>query len=218
MLLTRKGDMVLGPMNGSGQTTRLACHMGRRYLGLDIRKEYVDEAKRRLRQIPKISDYLIPVFYKESWSNGVQGGFFETLEADLSLNIPQGYGFLFRTDSDRSVRGKGGGVHAYYRSPKSDYLCFAIGSTGRHFRLHLGGVEDGGSVLRYFVAGLPAGRFAKANLRGIAGTGMVDRHHRVQACIDILLHLGHVRTADGSATRQCYDLTPESRLLQRRLE
>ena len=239
-LLTRKGDMVLDPMNGSGQTTKVAHHMGRRYLGLDIRKEYVDEAKRRLVEAPKLSDYLIPVFYKESWSKDVQGGFFETTEVDLSPNIPKGYGFLFRTDSDRSVRGQRG-VHAYYRSPVSGYLCFAIGPTGKHSRLHLGGVEDGGSVLHDFVARLPAGRFAKADLRGIAGTGIVDRHQRVQACIDVLLHLGHVRAvdrqarlcdaqqidtpvsadharaADGRAQKQHYELTPEGRSLQRRL-
>ena len=48
-LLTKKGDLVLDPMNGSGQTTKVARNLGRRYLGLDIEPRYVALARSRLR-------------------------------------------------------------------------------------------------------------------------------------------------------------------------
>lgn len=47
-LYSYEGDMVLDPFNGSGQTTKIAHHFGRRYLGIDILKKYTDLAKCRL--------------------------------------------------------------------------------------------------------------------------------------------------------------------------
>lgn len=43
-----KGDVVLDPFNGSGQTTKVAHNMGRRYIGIDMVKEYVELAKSRI--------------------------------------------------------------------------------------------------------------------------------------------------------------------------
>lgn len=43
-----KGDVVLDPFNGSGQTTKVAHNIGRRYIGIDMVKEYVDLARSRI--------------------------------------------------------------------------------------------------------------------------------------------------------------------------
>ncbi len=43
-----KGDVVLDPFNGSGQTTKVAHRTGRRYIGIDMVKEYVELARSRL--------------------------------------------------------------------------------------------------------------------------------------------------------------------------
>ncbi|MEM2141489.1 MAG: site-specific DNA-methyltransferase [Nitrososphaera sp.] len=43
-----KGDVVLDPFNGSGQTTKVAHNIGRRYIGIDMVKEYVELARSRI--------------------------------------------------------------------------------------------------------------------------------------------------------------------------
>lgn len=43
-----KGDLVMDPFNGSGQTTKVAHNMGRRYIGIDMVKEYVELARSRI--------------------------------------------------------------------------------------------------------------------------------------------------------------------------
>lgn len=47
---SNEGDIVLDPFVGSGTTCKMAKHNGRRFIGIDISKEYVDIAKRRLSQ------------------------------------------------------------------------------------------------------------------------------------------------------------------------
>jgi SAM-dependent methyltransferase len=45
------GDLVLDPFSGSGTTLVAAARLRRRYLGVDISREYVAQAKRRLKQV-----------------------------------------------------------------------------------------------------------------------------------------------------------------------
>lgn len=216
-LFTQKGDMILDPMNGSGQTTKVAYNMGRKYLGIDIRKKYVDEAKKRLKQAPKLSDYLIPVFYKESWSKDIQGGFFETVEVDLSPNIPKDYKFLFRTESDKSINGHKG-VYVYYQNRQSNYLCFIIGATGKHSRLNLGSVNKKGSMLYNVILELPASPFIKTELNKVLETRLVENRQPIKACIDVLVNIKHVKLGDKKGQKQYYELTSKGKLLQKRLQ
>mgnify|MGYP001492359019 FL=1 len=48
-------DVVLDPFNGAGTTTHIAHKLNRKYIGVDISKEYCKTAKRRITS--KISDY-----------------------------------------------------------------------------------------------------------------------------------------------------------------
>ncbi len=51
-LYSYEGDIVLDPFNGSGQTTKVAHGFGRNYLGMEIVREYVELAKRRIASEP----------------------------------------------------------------------------------------------------------------------------------------------------------------------
>lgn len=51
-LYSYEDDVVLDPFNGSGQTTKVAHHFGRRYVGIDLVKEYVELAKLRIAREP----------------------------------------------------------------------------------------------------------------------------------------------------------------------
>jgi DNA modification methylase len=47
-LYSYEGDVVLDPFNGSGQTTKVASHFNRRFIGIEIVDEYVQLATTRL--------------------------------------------------------------------------------------------------------------------------------------------------------------------------
>jgi site-specific DNA-methyltransferase (adenine-specific) len=47
-LYSYEGDTILDPFNGSGQTTKVALHLQRRFIGVDIINEYVKLARSRL--------------------------------------------------------------------------------------------------------------------------------------------------------------------------
>jgi len=51
-LYSYENDVVLDPFNGSGQTTKVAHHFGRRYVGIDLVKEYVNLARSRIEHEP----------------------------------------------------------------------------------------------------------------------------------------------------------------------
>jgi site-specific DNA-methyltransferase (adenine-specific) len=47
-LYSYEGDTILDPFNGSGQTTKVAAHVNRRYIGIEIVNEYIELAMARL--------------------------------------------------------------------------------------------------------------------------------------------------------------------------
>lgn len=47
-LYSYEGDTILDPFNGSGQTTKVASHFNRRYIGIEIVNEYIKLAMARL--------------------------------------------------------------------------------------------------------------------------------------------------------------------------
>ena len=49
-LFSYKNDLVLDPFNGVGSTTAVAARLNRRYLGIDISRQYCETAKKRIRQ------------------------------------------------------------------------------------------------------------------------------------------------------------------------
>lgn len=64
-LYSYPGDLVLDPFAGSGQTLKVAHHLGRHYVGYEIIEKYVRLAERRVREPLAIRpEQLIAVFEK----------------------------------------------------------------------------------------------------------------------------------------------------------
>jgi len=64
-LYTYPDDLVFDPFVGSGQTTKVAMHMGRHFLGLDTEAKYVNYAKARLEEPLAVrKEQLLAVFEK----------------------------------------------------------------------------------------------------------------------------------------------------------
>ena len=51
LLFTFKNDIVLDPFNGVGTTCAVAKNLDRKYLGIDISKEYCEAARKRISQM-----------------------------------------------------------------------------------------------------------------------------------------------------------------------
>jgi DNA modification methylase len=51
-LFSYTNDLILDPFNGAGTTTAVAQRLGRRFIGIDVSKEYCNIAQERLRKIP----------------------------------------------------------------------------------------------------------------------------------------------------------------------
>lgn len=218
VLLTKNGDMVLDPMNGSGQTTKIAHNLNRKYLGFDVRKEYVVEAKKRLKQKIKLSECLFPVYHTEEWSQGDQSGYFDTEKVNFTSNIPRQYKFVFKTEADKIIRGIRG-VYTYYKNSESGYICFIIGSNGKHSRLNLGNVENVGDMLHEVLVNLPKKSFIKADLNKVLETRIVENRQPVKACIDVLVHIKYVsELCKNEQQHQCYELTQKGMSAQRSLK
>jgi 2-polyprenyl-3-methyl-5-hydroxy-6-metoxy-1,4-benzoquinol methylase len=49
-LYSYPGDLILDPFAGSGQTVKVACHLGRHFIGIEILEQYVEYARRRIRE------------------------------------------------------------------------------------------------------------------------------------------------------------------------
>ena len=64
-LYSHISDVVLDPFVGSGQTMKVAHHLGRRWVGYDIIQRYVDYANRRILEPLKVRpQQLVAQFQK----------------------------------------------------------------------------------------------------------------------------------------------------------
>ncbi len=64
-LYSYPGDLVLDPFVGSGQTLKVAYHLGRRYVGYEVIEKYVEMARRRIQEPLHLrKEQLIAVFEK----------------------------------------------------------------------------------------------------------------------------------------------------------
>lgn len=53
---SNEGDLVFDPMCGSGTTCRVAAELKRHYIGIDISHEYVQMARKRIKQLSHVAE------------------------------------------------------------------------------------------------------------------------------------------------------------------
>ena len=70
-LYSYQGDIILDPFLGSGQTAKVALDLGRKVIGYDIEKIYVDLARKRIKEPSKIrKKQLVAKFEKVPFDRG----------------------------------------------------------------------------------------------------------------------------------------------------
>jgi len=190
-LYSKKGDVVLDPMNGSGQTTKIANKLNRNFIGVDKRKSYVNLAKKRLTQSFQLSNFMIPLYLPIGWSQEDQSGKKE--DAMLDIQIPQGYEFKFQEQSDKEVLGVRG-TYVYYQNKRRDWLCYIFARSTTPTKMKLGNLSNPQSDLQQVLLAIPKNRFfIKAELNNALPSRLVENRQPIKALIDVLVHEGFLK-------------------------
>ena len=185
-LYSKKGDVVLDPMNGSGQTTKMAKLLKRKFIGIDLRKPYVQLAKKRLNEKFMSSNFMIPVYHPIEWTDAEESGKKDDVDLDVP-QVPKGFKFKFKEQSEKEVRGFKS-TYVYYKNKTGEYLCYVMGRDRKPTtRIKLGNLKDPKSHLGKALLKLPDKEFHKASLNKILPERLVENRQPVKAIIDILL-------------------------------
>ncbi len=190
-LYSKEGDVVLDPMNGSGQTTKIANKLKRKFIGVDKRKSYVNLAKKRLTEKFQLSNFMIPVYHPIEWSQNDQSGKKE--DAMLDVPTPKGYEFKFQEQSDKEVLGVRG-TYVYYQNKQRDWLCYIFARSSTPTKKKLGNLSNPQSDLQQVLLAIPKNRFfRKAELNNALPSRLVENRQPIKALIDVLVHEGFLK-------------------------
>jgi len=190
-LYSKEGDVVLDPMNGSGQTTKVAKKLNRNFIGVDKRKSYVNLAKKRLTQSFQLSNFMIPVYLPIEWSKNDQSGKKE--DAMLDIPIPKGYEFKFKEQSDKEILGVRG-TYVYYQNKRGDWLCYIFTRSETPTKMKLGNFSNPHSDLQQVLLAIPKNQlFIKADLNEALPSRLVENRQPIKALIDVLVHEGFLK-------------------------
>jgi len=185
-LFTVPGDVVLDPMCGSGQTVKVAKHLKRNYIGVDIRKEYAKLAKKRLKEKFMLSNFIIPLYFPIKWSKAEQSGKKEDAHLDVEDNIPKGYKKVFQKKSKDAEYGTET-THIYYKNKTGNYLCCVITSREQPFLISVENPKKSNSPIKKIFKSLPK-TFDISEIKKAVPQNMPDDVSTVLAVADILEH------------------------------
>ena len=202
-LFSKKGDTVLDPMNGSGQTTKVAKQLDRKFIGFDLRKPYVELAKKRLDEPFILSNFMTPVYHPIKWSPQEESGKKKDLHLDVP-EVPKGYKFKFHELAEKEIRGFKS-PYLYYKNKEGDYICYIMGRDNKPTtRIKLGKLSDPKSPLNIAFKKMP-NEFRKATLNKLLPSRFVENRQPVKAIIDVLVKEEKIRkTGEKHRTSDIY--------------
>jgi len=193
-LYSKEGDVVLDPMNGSGQTTKIAHHLGRQFIGVDKRMSYVKLARKRLDDPFILSNFMTPLYFPITWSDTEESGKKDDAHLDMS-KVPKGFNFVFSKKSTKEVLGVRGN-YLYYKNKDEDWICYIIARSSRPTRINVGNFSDPKSPLRIVLDSIKTKTFHKAQLNKILPARLVENRQPIRAVIDVLEYENFLRKKD----------------------
>ena len=186
-LYSKKNDIILDPMNGSGQTTKIAKLLKRKFIGIDLQKSYVELAKTRLNEEFSLSNFMVPVYHPIKWNDGEESGKKDDAHLDVP-EVPDKYVYKFKEMSAKEVQNFKS-TYIYYKNNSGDYLCYVMGRDRKPTtRINLGNIDDPKSHLGKTLMKLPDYEFHKAGLNKILPIKLVENRQPIKAIIDVLLY------------------------------
>ena len=202
-MYTKPGDVILDPMCGSGQTLKVANNLKRKYVGVDIRKEYVALAKKRAKDDLMLSNFMIPLYFPVKWVPTVQSGKKEDAHIDVEDHIPKGYKLQFQKISKDAENGTDT-RHLYYKNKTGDYLCCIIGVAEEPYMMKLGNPKKAISPLRKIFKKLPD-TFDLIDLKNNIPAGVPDDPYSLISLVDVLVEIKKVKRKTRSLTKAVYE-------------
>jgi SAM-dependent methyltransferase len=201
-LLTIPGDVVLDPMCGSGQTLKTAKSLGRKYIGVDLRKEYVELSRKRLLEKPMLSNFMIPLYFPVRWFNGEQHGGKDHAHLDVEDHIPKG----FRLLSQNSYVEKEYGTKTlclYYKNNSGEFACCVIGAKQDPFIINVGNPLKKASKINRLFHALPQ-KFSKHDISSLSSEYLGKELLAENAVADLLVLSGLAKPTSKSNRSQEY--------------
>lgn len=205
-LYSKEGDIILDPMNGSGQTTKVAHHLKRRFIGVDKRLPYVRLAKKRLKEPFRLSNFMTPVYLPINWHDGEESGKKEDAHLDISTVTPKGFKYVFSTQSSKEVLGVRGN-YLYYKNKNGRWICCIMARSSKPTRINIGILSDPKSPLSIVLNAIPDRIFHKAQLNEILPSRLVENRQPIKAVIDVLEYEGFLRnTGKKMGVEEMYEV------------
>lgn len=204
-LYSKEGDVILDPMNGSGQTTKVARHLKRQYVGIDKRLPYVKLARKRLDEPFMLSNFMTPVYLPINWSEGQESGKNEDAHLDIS-SVPEGFKYIFSKQSSKEVLGVRGN-YLYYKDKEGTWICYIMAKSDRPTKINIGNFSDSESPLRIVLDAIPQTAFYKAQLNEILPSRLVENRQPIRAVIDVLEYEGILKSIGKKKGVEMYEVT-----------
>ena len=201
-LYTKKEDVVMDPMCGSGQTTKIAKSLGRNFVGVDLRREYVSLSKKRLKESPMLSNFIVPLYFPIKWSNSVQSGRKQDAHLDVEDKVPRGYKILFQKIS-KDVKNGTDTTHIYYKNATGSYMCCVIGASTGPYMVNIGNPKKKGSRLSRIVGNLPDSFDLDDVRKNMPNTVSADPY-AVLSIADVLEHAKAVQKTSTARQKATY--------------
>lgn len=110
----------------------------------------------------------------------------------IDASVPSGYRLYKTTAAAKTIRGVKG-KYRIYSNDNGDFLAFAIGPSGKSYRINLGNLSDGDSKLRKVLDAVPDGSFHKAYFNNQLPSIIVENRQPIKAALDVLEEEGYVK-------------------------
>ncbi len=110
----------------------------------------------------------------------------------IDASVPSGYTLYKVTSAAKSIRGVKG-KYRMYKNVNGDFLAYAIGPSGKAYRINLGNISDGDSKLRKVLDEIPKDSFHKAYFNDKLPQVIVENRQPIKAALDVLEEEGYVK-------------------------
>jgi len=110
----------------------------------------------------------------------------------IDIKVPDGYKRYFKTSAAKAIRGVTG-TYLYYKNHEEDQLAYAVGPSGKAYRINLGKIIDKNSKLRKVLDTVPNESFHKAYFNDQLPSIIVENRQPIKAALDVLEKYGYVK-------------------------
>ena len=109
----------------------------------------------------------------------------------IDASVPSGFKHYKTTSAAKAIRGVKG-KYRIYKNSEGDFLAFAIGPSGKAYRINLGNLSDGDSKIRRVLDEIPNKTFHKAYFNDKLPQIIIENRQPIKAALDVLEEEGYV--------------------------